>query len=131
MYINLLGKRIAELRRNRNMTQYELGEIVEMSTSSIAMWELGKRDPGSQMLSTIARTFGVSVDYLLGQSNDIRGINHMSEAQPPTVIEFERDELVILLESLNVLHLSLNEGNFKTEVRDLRKRVIAVITGKV
>lgn len=67
---NILGTRIADLRRKKNWTQQELATKLQMSTSSIAMWEVGKRDPDSDMLAKLASLFDVSTDYLLGRTND-------------------------------------------------------------
>lgn len=75
---NVLGNRIAELRRKRNMTQSDLAEKLEKSTSSIAMWEVGKRDPDSEMITKIANIFDVSTDYLLGLTDDV-GIKQSSD----------------------------------------------------
>ncbi|MGG4344960.1 helix-turn-helix domain-containing protein [Paenibacillus lautus] len=61
-----LGVRIAELRKKKNMTQGDLAKVIGKSTSTIAMWEIGKRDPDSSMISKLADTFGVTADYLLG-----------------------------------------------------------------
>ncbi|AQT84119.1 HTH-type transcriptional regulator ImmR [Paenibacillus larvae subsp. larvae] len=65
-----LGSRMAELRRKRNMTQAKLASIVKKSTSAVAMWETGKRDPDSQMIIELSSIFDVPTDYLLGRTND-------------------------------------------------------------
>ncbi|AQZ46076.1 helix-turn-helix domain-containing protein [Paenibacillus larvae] len=65
-----LGSRMAELRRKRNMTQAQLASKIKKSTSTVAMWEIGKRDPDSQMIIKLSSIFDVSTDYLLGRTND-------------------------------------------------------------
>lgn len=52
----------------------------------------------------------------------------MSEAT--VVIRFDNAELMILLESLSSFQIGMNESTFKTEVRDLRKKIVAVMTGQ-
>ncbi len=63
-----LGKRIAELRKKRGLTQTQLGERIGKSHSLVASWETGKRDPHSSMITKLADFFNVSTDYLIGQS---------------------------------------------------------------
>lgn len=58
--------RIQELRKREGLTQEQLAEKVLSSKTSISGYEGDDRDPGSDMLKTLADFFGVSIDYLLG-----------------------------------------------------------------
>ena len=62
---NGLGDRIRYLRRMKKFTQQELSRLLKVSSSTIAMWENGQRDPGTSMLAELSKLFGVSVDWLL------------------------------------------------------------------
>ncbi|MDH6673188.1 DNA-binding XRE family transcriptional regulator [Paenibacillus sp. LBL] len=68
--LKILGPRLAELRNKRGMTQAQLATKLKKSTSTIAMWETGNRDPDSDMIVKIAIVFDVSTDYLLGRTDD-------------------------------------------------------------
>lgn len=59
------GKNLRALRRMAGETQTELAESVNLTKSSIAMYELGKRFPSADILKDLAAHFGISVDYLL------------------------------------------------------------------
>ena len=61
----MMGARIAALRRDAGWSQAELGQRLRVSASAVGMYEQGRREPPAQMLVTIARTFRVTVDYLL------------------------------------------------------------------
>ena len=61
----MLGPRIATLRRAAGMSQGELAERLQVSASTVGMYEQGRREPSADTLVALARTFGVSVDYLL------------------------------------------------------------------
>lgn len=61
----MLGARIAALRRAAGMSQGELAGHLQVSPSAIGMYEQGRREPSAETLVTLARTLGVSVDYLL------------------------------------------------------------------
>lgn len=61
----MLGPRIAVLRRNAGLSQGELAQRLQVSSSAIGMYEQGRREPSAEILVAMARTFGVTVDYLL------------------------------------------------------------------
>lgn len=61
----MLGARIAALRRGSNLSQGELARRLQVSPSAIGMYEQGRREPSAEILVALARTFGVTVDYLL------------------------------------------------------------------
>jgi len=61
------GQRLRLLRENRGLTQKELGQILNVSESTIGMYERGEREPNFETLEKIADYFEVQVDYLLGR----------------------------------------------------------------
>ena len=65
----MLGARIAALRRSQGWNQAELARRLQISPSAVGMYEQGRREPSAQMLVALARTLGVSVDYLLGRTS--------------------------------------------------------------
>lgn len=62
---DLLGKRIAALRKAKGLSQSQLAEQLHISPSAIGMYEQGRRAPGLDIIVTLAKTFGVSTDFLL------------------------------------------------------------------
>lgn len=65
----MLGKRIAELRKEQNLTQEELAQALKITRSALSLYELGRRDPDTDTMQKFAEFFNVSVDYLLGRTN--------------------------------------------------------------
>ncbi len=63
------GKRLAELRREKRVTQKKLGEILCVSGNTVHAWEADKQEPSLGVLVQIADYFEVSLDYLLGRSD--------------------------------------------------------------
>ncbi len=61
-------ERLKELRTERNITQRQLGNLVNMSKMAISHWEKGHSEPSISQLITLANYFEVSVDYLIGKS---------------------------------------------------------------
>ena len=67
----MFSERLRKLRRERNLTQTELANSLNVSNGTIAMWETEKRQPDLDMVSKIASFFNVSVDYLMGREQKI------------------------------------------------------------
>lgn len=66
----MLNTRIKILRNEKGLSQRELAKMLNLSSSTIAMYETGKRKPDSETLEKIAQFFNVSTDYLLGLSSE-------------------------------------------------------------
>ena len=62
--------RIAQIRKQMKLSQEDFGELVNMSRRTVAAWESGDRTPSFSTLSDVADRLNVSVDYLLGRTNE-------------------------------------------------------------
>lgn len=60
-----LGKKIAALRKTKNLTQREFAKLMGISSSTIAMYETNKNEPDLGTIKKFANFFEVSIDYLL------------------------------------------------------------------
>lgn len=60
-----IGKFISELRKEKNMTQEELANIMGVTDKSISRWENGKTMPDIAMLSMLSNNLGISIQELL------------------------------------------------------------------
>lgn len=56
------------LRLKSGLTQQEMSEKLNISRSSIGMYEKGEREPSFELLETIADYFNVDMNYLLGKA---------------------------------------------------------------
>jgi len=63
--VNTFGARLKTLRRERKLTQKQLGKVVGVSDVTIGYWEKDQNMPGGVSLTKLARFFGVSEDFLL------------------------------------------------------------------
>lgn len=66
----LKGVRLITLRLKRNITQRELGEMLGIEKTTIMQYENQIAKPNLQMLQRIAETFHVSIDYLVGKTDN-------------------------------------------------------------
>ena len=62
--------RIRELRKARRITQLKMALDLDMSQNTISRYESGEREPGIAELIRIADYFRVSIDYLVGRTED-------------------------------------------------------------
>jgi transcriptional regulator with XRE-family HTH domain len=72
--MKILGERIKELRKSKNLTQKQLAEILNVKSQTMQMFEYGTRRPKLENLITLADYFDVSLDYLVGRT-DKREVN--------------------------------------------------------
>ncbi len=63
-------ERIRNLREDRDMTQKEIAEILQVNRRTYSGYETGARTIPPEVLSKLSRLHGVSVDYLLGLTDD-------------------------------------------------------------
>lgn len=71
--VDKIGLRIDRLRatrERRGFTQRELGRRCNISNAMIQKYEAGVNDPTSAVLRQLAEHLNVSVDYLLGLTDD-------------------------------------------------------------
>ena len=67
-----IGSIIKKLRRERDMTQEQLAEYLNISVSAISQWESEKTAPDISLLAPLANIFGVTTDTLLGVDIDVK-----------------------------------------------------------
>ncbi len=67
MGMDILGQRVAELRKQRGIRQEDLAEAVGVSAQAVSKWENGGL-PDAELLPKLADYFQVSLDYLFGRN---------------------------------------------------------------
>ncbi len=84
----MFASRLRALRKERGLTLQQLAKHFGMSHSTLSKYETGSRKPDMEMLKKLSDFFGVSVDYLIGES-PVR----------------DKEETVILNKSINMPEL--------------------------
>ena len=67
--MSIIGERIADARKSKNLTQKELGDLVDVSESTIARFEKNIREPRVSTLLSLAKVLDVHYEYLMGISD--------------------------------------------------------------
>lgn len=74
------GERLRQLRKQKNLTQKQLAELVGVTNSIISFYEVGDRMPSPEMIVKLAKALNVSTDYLLGMNkNETIDISDLNE----------------------------------------------------
>ncbi|HCH73999.1 MAG TPA: hypothetical protein DEV87_02315 [Clostridiales bacterium] len=66
---NQFGKKLKELKIEKNLSQRKLGEILSVCNQTVSFWESGNREPDLDAIIKIADFFDVSADYLPGRKD--------------------------------------------------------------
>lgn len=67
-----LGVRIANLRKEQNITQAELGKRLNISAQAVSKWENGLSEPDIETMTKLCEIFNVSLDGLVGKEKPKR-----------------------------------------------------------
>lgn len=62
----ILGERLKELREDKNLTQKQIAEKLNINSVTYLHYEKSQREPPLSLLADMAKFYGVTVDYLLG-----------------------------------------------------------------
>ena len=62
----MLHEKLAELRAENNMSQFEVAEALNVSRQAISRWETGRAKPSTEKLIALSRLYGVPLDELVG-----------------------------------------------------------------
>ncbi len=86
-----IGDRIAELRKNRKMTQEDLANIVGVSAQSVSKWENSQSMPDIMLLPTLASAFDVTVNDLF---SIVSYADHFESIHPDKAPEYAYKEVL-------------------------------------
>ncbi len=74
-----LGQKIKEIRKRFGLSQEELAAIINVSRQAITKWENDGGLPDVSNLQELSKVFGVTVDYLLNDGNQLPALSMKKE----------------------------------------------------
>ncbi len=78
---DLLGKRIIELRKAKNMSQSELAKKVNLSYAQIGRYETKGVQPPAEILKKMADTLDTTVDFIINGATDEKAKASLKDAE--------------------------------------------------
>ncbi len=94
--------RLKELRNQKNMTQDELGKVLNVSGKTIGTWERDSRQPNIETINALANYFNVSTDYLLGRKEDSKTKNDDKQVDLTGIGQKEDEEKIFSYEGKEI-----------------------------
>ncbi len=68
--MSTLSERLQQLKNEKNLLQKQIAEDVGLSLRAYQYYERGEREPTSSTLIILADYFNVSIDYLVGRTDN-------------------------------------------------------------
>lgn len=72
----MIGNKLKEARKNANLSQEQVAEILNTSRSNISKYENGNLEPNIQTLKKFCEIYNISADYLIGLTKNNDRINN-------------------------------------------------------
>lgn len=107
------SKIIYDLRKDKDLSQKRLADLTGISQKAISQIEKGENLPGGGSLISLSKFFGVSVDYLLGltDDSDIVFVNsELNETEQYLLSQFKGLSRDNQAEALNYINYLANKG---------------------
>lgn len=106
-----IGKFIAQLRKERNLTQNDLADLLQVTNKAISRWETGEGFPDIMILPKLGEVLGVSIDELL---NGVKKIESGIQKGKPQ-LRFSNTYLInhMVLATAFIVFLALTYITFK------------------
>lgn len=88
--MSVFAERLKNLRDTKGQTQGEVGKAVGKSRESVSKYEIGEREPDTEVIAAIAKHFNVSADYILGITDDLVAlIDKSAKSYCIEIVEYE------------------------------------------
>lgn len=84
-----LSQILTKLMSEHNLSAYKLSKETGISDRLIGYWKNGDKLPGAENLIALANYFGISIDYLLGRTEEQLAIIQVNEEDPQEKKLFE------------------------------------------
>ena len=119
--LRTVGSTIRELRKNKNLTQEELAEAINVTPQAISKWENNIGLPDISQIIPLATFFGVSTDIIVGiaENNRNEEINEILNACNDRTLRKDEIESWLLIQdalkkypsNLDLLQESIEYGS--------------------
>lgn len=114
----VLGYRIKSLRKEKALSQAQLGKLLGVSKVSISGYEKGNRVPSMSTLLKMVDVFEISTDYILG-----REVNAICEDDNSLNVFLSTDDI-------NIIRTLKNDDKIYSKIVEDPKRFLASISKK-
>ena len=114
-----IGKRIAELRKSKNITQMALADMMGISFQAVSNWERGESMPDISKLGELSEIFGVSIDDILCNKRAAEIVEEILAGEKPSDITPEELTETVPLMAPRQAEESIKENKNKMTISQL------------
>lgn len=97
---NKIGKFIGQVRKDKNMKQQDLAEILNVTSKTVSRWETGKYMPDLSLFTAISDALDITINELI-QGERITGKKNKDSIEIEIKLETEYEKYQYLLEYLS------------------------------
>ena len=96
----MIGQFIKELRKEKNITQEELAQKLNVSNRTISRWETGNNMPDISILVELSEIFDVSIPEIINAERKSENMNEESKELVQSMSEYATSEKEILVKEI-------------------------------
>ena len=131
-----IGETIAKYRKEKGMTQNQLGEAVGVTNRTVSKWEANIPAPGVELIPSVASALGITLDQLFGietKKNKSEYSDKIKNAVSEALSELLPDMLEETLDELLPAYLSdIKSGDgYSLVVISRNKKQVCFSVGKI
>lgn len=120
----MLSKRLIELRTEKGLTQQDIADKLNIVRSTYAQYEISRREPDLDTLKKIADYFKVSVDWLLGRTDQRELLTEPNQNTNINKSEINLDDLQVAAHDESGKIVPASEG-LKNLIKDVLQEIAA------
>lgn len=106
----IVGKKIAELRKGKNMTQMELADAMGVSYQAVSNWERGNSMPDISKLPELVEIFDCTIDELLSSSEEAELLNNIIAGNTEEYVQSHQVKVETIAKTAPVLKPNQTES---------------------
>lgn len=100
------GNRLINLRKQKGLSQEDLGNLIGVSRQTISKWELDMTTPELEKLIALGNVFEMSIDALVGNES----ANNLTSSRPRFHYEYKSK---IMIGNRPLVHINIGQGLYK------------------
>lgn len=126
-----LTEKLARLRKEHGLSQLDLAESLSVSRQAISKWEVGTAVPTTDNLRVLSELYGVSIDYLLSDNEEMSDEIHTddksnlkTDKNSKKYVRIGMFSCVLVIIALLFVGIAIayqNKGNDELPIYDMKK----------
>lgn len=104
----MFGDNLRKIRTERNMTQHELADLLNVSDGTISSWEVNRTEPNMAMIERLAAYLRVSRSELIG---DVAILTYTEKRMVDQFRQLDPVQQSMIIASLDAAYMSAKKGD--------------------